>query len=186
MKYLVPDLSVEQLADIDIGYWHDRGIRCVFIDLDNTISHWRQTSITDDAMALIDKARDAGLTVVIFTNASEDRAREAAWNAGIGYYASARKPLPKRYRRAIAELDYENREIMAIGDQIFTDVLGGNLTGCTTVLISPLSEVEHSGTKLFRLLEKLITGREITFKDRLYPYPYEEEQPAEQTFDRGA
>ncbi|MCL1849480.1 MAG: YqeG family HAD IIIA-type phosphatase [Clostridiales bacterium] len=183
MKYLEPDLCVEYLSEIDICDWYARGIRCILIDLDNTISHWRKTAITDDAREMIGKARDAGLTVVIFSNASEERAKEAAWDAGIGYYAPAMKPLPKRYRKAITELSLENHEIMAIGDQVFTDILGGNLSGCTTVLISPLSEVEHSGTKLIRLLERIVTGRKITYKDDQYPYPSRDDLPSEQTFE---
>ena len=168
MKILKPDLCVEGLSDIDLGYWYRRGIRCILVDLDNTISPWGTTMITEEAKDLVEKSRSVGISVILFTNAAEARAREIAWDVGISYYASAKKPLPFYYKKAITELSYADGEIMTVGDQIFTDVLGGNLNGCITVLTSPLSSEEFSGTKMLRLLEKLIVGRKIVFRDRLY------------------
>ena len=161
MKLLQPDLSADRLTDIDLNYWYDQGIRCILIDLDNTIALWRHTDLTEDALAMITRARSMGMTAALFTNAPDKRAREAAWNAGISYYANARKPLPFRYRRAIAELSFSREEVMTIGDQVFTDVLGGNLVGCVTVLTSPLSVVEFSGTRLLRYLERIFAGRKL-------------------------
>jgi hypothetical protein len=165
MKILKPDLSIERLTDLDFVYWYAKGIRCVLVDLDNTIAPWRQTSITDDARAMIAKAREAGMTVALFTNAPESRAKEAAWDAGIGYFHSAAKPFPGKYRKAFSELSANNEEVMCIGDQIFTDVLGGNCMGCVTVLIPPLSEIEFSGTKILRWMEKHLAGRKEVFRD---------------------
>jgi HAD superfamily phosphatase (TIGR01668 family) len=166
MKLLKADLDVERLSEIDIGAWYANGIRCILVDLDNTVALWRSTDLTEDALLMVAKAREAGITVVLFTNAHEARAKEAAWNAGVGYYASARKPFPFKYRKAFAELGVLCSEVMAVGDQVFTDVLGGNLAGCATILASPLSETEFSGTKLLRLLEKLIAGRKLDFVEK--------------------
>ena len=169
MRILEPDMCVERLSDIDCNYWYGKGIRCVLVDLDNTISPWAKVEITDDAKAFIEKSKNAGVMVVLFSNATEGRVREAAWNAGINYYASARKPFPFRYKKAIAELSFCNTQILTIGDQVFTDVLGGNLTGCATILVAPLSEAEYVGTKFLRILERMIVRRKIVFQDELYP-----------------
>ena len=168
MKLIKPDLSVERLTEIMMPYWYDKGVRCVLIDLDNTISPWRKSYITEDAYAMIADCRAIGITVVLFTNANAQRACEAAWKAGINYYAKANKPFPFVYRKAISELGFHARQVMTIGDQIFTDVLGGNLAGCVTVLTAPLSEVEFSGTRLLRFLEKWLAGRKLIFRER-YP-----------------
>jgi len=164
MKLFKPDLKVESLTDINIPYWYDKGVRCVLIDLDNTISPWRTDNITDEAYSMISGCRDAGITVVLFTNASEKRAKEAAWKAGVAYYAKVRKPFTFRYKKAIAELGCKAGQVMAVGDQIFTDVLGGNLAGCVTVLTEPLTEVEFIGTRLLRFLEKWVVGRKLVFR----------------------
>ncbi len=165
MKLLQPDLTVDCLSDLDLADWYGRGIRAIFIDLDNTISPWRQNSVTGEARQLIDKARQAGITVVLFTNAGEIRAREVAWSLGISYYAAAKKPFAAMYRKAMGELALAGSEVLAIGDQVFTDVLGGNRAGCITVLTSPLSEEEYAGTKFLRFLERL-AGRKAVFHRR--------------------
>ncbi len=165
MKLIQPDLTVDCLNDLDLSYWYERGIRGIFIDLDNTISPWRQNSVTGEARELIDKARQAGIMIILFTNAGEIRAREVAWSLGIGYYASAKKPFAAMYRKAMKELELTGSEVLAIGDQVFTDVLGGNLAGCTTVLTSPLAQEEYAGTKFLRFLERL-AGRKAVFHSR--------------------
>ncbi|MCL1804440.1 MAG: YqeG family HAD IIIA-type phosphatase [Clostridiales bacterium] len=165
MKFLKPDLDVGRLGDIDVSDIYDKGIRCIFADLDNTIALWRRPELTGEAAAFVAAAREKGISVVIFTNAKEDRAREAAWEAGLAYYALARKPFPFKYHKAIAELGYRKSEVLAVGDQIFTDVLGGNLAGCTTALTSPLSGNEFAGTKALRFAEKLIAGRKLVYQE---------------------
>jgi len=168
-KFLKPDLYADLLTDIDFDVWREKGIRCVLVDLDNTIAPWRNTQITDEGKAMIVKAREAGMVVALFTNAPEHRAREAAWNAGVGYFHSAMKPFPGKYKKAIRELGVSSSEIMCIGDQIFTDVLGGNLMGCVTVLVPPISEREFSGTKILRFLERFLAGRKLFFKKKPCP-----------------
>ena len=164
MKLLQPDLHIDRLADIDLDAWHEKGIRCILVDLDNTISPWREGSITEEARDFFARARAVGMTAILFSNAKEAKAREAAWSIGIAYYASAGKPFSWTYRKALLELSYCKEETMAIGDQVFTDVLGGNIMGLTTVLIPPISAAEFFGTKVLRFLERVLAGRKT-------PYP---------------
>jgi hypothetical protein len=48
-----------------------------------------------------------------------------------------------------------------VGDQLFTDVLGGNLLGMYTILVEPLSPDEFPTTKLVRRLERLVRSRVV-------------------------
>jgi HAD superfamily phosphatase (TIGR01668 family) len=159
MKLLTPDLIAQQLADIDLQHWYAKGIRCILVDLDNTISPWNELRVTEDAERFIKDAREKDITIALFTNAPEERSREAAWHVGVAYFASAKKPFQPAYRKALAELHYKNTEVMAVGDQLFTDILGGNLAGFTTVLVPPLSEREFTGTKILRFMERVFLGR---------------------------
>jgi len=45
---------------------------------------------------------------------------------------------------------------VVVGDQLFTDVLGGNLAGLHTVLVPPLSRRELGYTRLVRRLERWV------------------------------
>jgi predicted HAD superfamily phosphohydrolase YqeG len=43
-----------------------------------------------------------------------------------------------------------------VGDQVFTDILGGNRSGLFTILVKPLARREFVGTKINRTLELII------------------------------
>jgi len=50
-------------------------------------------------------------------------------------------------------------ETAVVGDQLFTDILGGNRLGLFTVLVIPMSKREFIGTKIVRMLEKVLLYR---------------------------
>jgi uncharacterized protein len=68
------------------------------------------------------------------------------------------KPLPGAFRKAVAELGLEAAHVAMVGDQVFTDVLGGNWAGCKTILVKPLSDNALPHTKLVRNLEARVLG----------------------------
>jgi predicted HAD superfamily phosphohydrolase YqeG len=47
-------------------------------------------------------------------------------------------------------------ETAVVGDQIFTDVLGGNRLGLLTILVMPISPKEFISTQLVRKLERMV------------------------------
>ena len=53
------------------------------------------------------------------------------------------------------ENDYNESEVI-IGDQILTDVLGGNLVGITTILVNPISQKDFFLTNFTRIIERKI------------------------------
>ena len=68
------------------------------------------------------------------------------------------KPLPGAFRKAVAELGLEASRVAMVGDQVFTDVLGGNWAGCKTILVQPLSDNALPHTRLVRKLESKVLG----------------------------
>ena len=160
---LKPDIQIRSLADLDLFRLRQKGIKAVLIDLDNTISPWRQNRITREARDFFRRAAAEGIRVILFTNAKEPRARKAAAAAGLEVFPAAKKPFPGSYARIREQLGLKPAQILTIGDQIFTDTLGGNLAGCTTVLIPPLENNEYGGTKILRFLERLVGVRQ-TFR----------------------
>jgi len=69
------------------------------------------------------------------------------------------KPLISAFKKAIEFIKGMPEDTVMIGDQIFTDILGGNLLNLHTILIKPISDKEFIGTKINRWLEKVIAGR---------------------------
>ena len=85
---------------------------------------------------------------------------QALGELGIPLLARTKKPLPFAFWRALRLLGAHKKEAVVIGDQVFTDVLGGKLAGIYTILVEPLSFREARRTKFNRLVERLL-GRPI-------------------------
>ena len=82
------------------------------------------------------------------------------------YAHKGAKPFPGAFKVALEELDGCIDNTLIIGDQIFTDILGGNIMGIGTVLVDPISKKEFITTKFMRLLERILTGRKIKYDNR--------------------
>ena len=71
----------------------------------------------------------------------------------------AGKPNPASFRRAAQALGLPPHQVGMVGDQLFTDVLGGNLAGLHTILVHPLIDNALPHTRLARLLERRVLAR---------------------------
>ena len=92
---LKPDIQIRSLADLDLFRLRQKGIKAVLIDLDNTISPWRQNRITREARDFFRRAAAEGIRVILFTNAKEPRARKAAAAAGLEVFPAAKKTFSR-------------------------------------------------------------------------------------------
>jgi len=111
-----------------------------------------------DAREWLARVRQAGLSVCLLTNAATDgRVRPVAESLGVPWIVRALKPLPSGYLRAMRLLDTTPETTAMIGDQVFTDVYGGNRLGLYTILVDPMSTREALVTRLVqRPLERLV------------------------------
>lgn len=156
MNLLQPKALVTSLSGIDLeGLWN-QGKRGIILDLDNTITPWQQDVLTTEAELLIKSARAKGYRIHLLSNASNARAKRVADTLEIGFTAPGYKPFSQGYKQALQKLGLPGEQVIAIGDQVFTDVWGGNRAGCYTVLVTPLQSKEFIGTKITRLLERLV------------------------------
>lgn len=153
-ELLVPDLWVETPDAIDLQALARLGIRCLLVDIDNTLVPWGQGHVGDEAYHFVERARQAGLALVVLSNAR--RSRRASVAAALGVPSAPRgfKPLPSSFVRAARVVGCQPREAAVVGDQIWTDVLGGKLAGMYTVLVDPIWDREHLMTRLARHFER--------------------------------
>ena len=93
-------------------------------------------------------------SVYIFSNALPKRVEPFRRTLKVIGVPFALKPLKRNFKRMLKT--FKKEEIAIIGDQIFTDVFGGNKVGITTILVDPISKKDLIITKIFRFLEKLV------------------------------
>lgn len=160
MALFKPDHYYRRVTDIDLAALRAEGVDTLLIDIDNTILP-RDTGemvqeLSDWASALLGE----GFKVCLVSNNWHDHVKRIADRFGFCMIARALKPLPFGFRQAIRKLGSHKRTTAIIGDQMFTDILGGNLAGLTTVLVMPLSDSDLPHTLFLRRIEqRLLAGR---------------------------
>lgn len=156
---LRPDYFVDSIYDIDGRWLADKNIKAVIIDVDNTIMA-RGERLPDGKLRLwISGLRAAGIKLLIVSNNWTDRVKQIAGHLDLPLLAPAAKPLGPAYKIAIGRLGAATAATAIIGDQLFTDVLGGNRVGIKTVLVAPISEVDLVHTKALRVFERFLLKR---------------------------
>jgi len=160
LRWLRPSSRVSTVYDIDLGALRARGIRGVILDLDNTIVPWGVHEVSPRLSGWIATAQDADLRLCIVSNNMGRRVTAIAARLGLPIVAGALKPRRRALRRAMTVMGTTPEATALVGDQLFTDILGGNRLGLHTILVRSQSREEFMLTRLVRLVERfLLRGR---------------------------
>lgn len=133
----------------------------MIIDLDNTLVAWGAEEIPYRLKEWVGALKNDSFRLCLVSNAKVSRARQMGEDLGLPVVAPALKPTHKPFKRGLQSLGLPAEEVAVVGDQIFTDVLGGNRMGLYTILVDPISQREFIGTRFVRRIEKLFGFREI-------------------------
>lgn len=155
-RWLKPDLWVNSLAEVPLEGLRERGIRALIVDLDNTVACWNSPDVGEETRDWFQKAKARGFAVCLSSNNGYRRGAPVAAFLGLPLVCNAGKPRRRSFRQAMEILGSQPDETAVIGDQIFTDVLGGKRLGLFTVLVRPLSPKEFVTTRLARCVERLV------------------------------
>jgi hypothetical protein len=152
-------MYVDSLLDIPLEELSAAGLRAFIFDLDNTITEWNSQELRAEVEAWFKIIKERGFKACILSNNGEQRIIQIAQRLGIPFIHRARKPLRGSFLQAVALMEVNASEVAVIGDQIFTDVLGGNRAGLYTILVKPLARREFYGTKISRAMEFFVLRR---------------------------
>ena len=157
MDLLLPNRFAASLTDIDVEDLRNKGFESVILDMDNTLLPWKDSVVPKPVVEWVEWAKSKGLKLCIVSNThNPKRLIKIADDLGISCIHRALKPRRDGFEKALRTLDCDPERTVVVGDQIFTDVLGGNLSGMYTILVKPMHRREFVGTKLSRLFEYLI------------------------------
>ncbi|MDD3392018.1 MAG: YqeG family HAD IIIA-type phosphatase [Bacilli bacterium] len=171
MDKYIPDIYQQSIYTIDYQKLKDCGIKCLLFDLDNTLVPAKIDEPTKKVNELF-KELKKDFKVIIFSNSHKRRVSTFSEKLKVDFYHSACKPFTKNFKKVITNNDYNISEVAIIGDQVLTDIIGGNKVGITTILINPVSPIDSFFTKINRHIEKIIinklTSRNLFFKGHYY------------------
>lgn len=159
LKRFFPDYYYDSIFDIDLAHLKSSGVKGIILDLDNTIIARNSLTATDDLKRWLVKVQEMGFGACILSNNWKQRVSSVAAQVELPLVARAAKPRKGAFKRALNVLGTEKHETVVVGDQIFTDVFGGNIMGLRTILVMPMSNHDGIHTKLLRYLERWIIKR---------------------------
>lgn len=161
IEILQPRLFVQSIYDIDLEQLRTRGVRGLILDLDNTLVGWNQPAASIELEHWLADLRRSDFRICIVSNNLTDRVDAFSERIGVMAIAKAAKPRRRAFRVAMRRMGTGVPDTAVVGDQIFTDILGGNRLQLYTILVKPMNEREFWTTRMVRKVERAIMpGRE--------------------------
>ena len=168
MSILCPDYIFKSVDRISPQFLHERGIRALVLDVDNTLTAHDSQELTPGVADWIERMRDAGIALRISSNNTAARVRPFAEKLGLPFVSFSLRPAPRGLRIARRALGVEKREMALVGDQVFTDMLAAKFYGITVLMVQPVAPDFKWNIRFKRVLERPILARYYKKGGKLY------------------
>ena len=139
---------VASLPLVDVDELVGAGVELVLLDRDNTCVPRDVGEPPAEVMAWLSLC-------LVSNNFHSSQVGETARKMGCSVVDHAMKPAPFALRRAMRLMGATPERTVMVGDQVFTDVVAGNLAGVRTILVRPQSRSDLWYTHVFRVFERL-------------------------------
>lgn len=156
LSRFLPNEYVKSIFDVHPETLKEQGIKGIITDLDNTLVAWNIADATSEVIDWFEKMASVGIKITILSNNNEARVKIFSDPINMPFISSARKPLTNAFKLAARQMELEKESIVVIGDQVMTDVLGGNSAGFYTILVVPIVQTDSPITKLNRIMERRV------------------------------
>lgn len=158
MDKFIPDMYQKSIFDINYKKLKKSGIKCLLFDLDNTLVPYTTKHPTKQIKNLFAELSD-DFKVIIMSNSGKNRLRPFKEKLNVDVAFKSRKPLKGKYKKILEIYNYKPEEVAAIGDQLMTDIFGGNRVGLTTIYVNKIGPVEPFTTRFNRFWEKRLLNK---------------------------
>ncbi len=154
-----PDIYVESINKITAEILEGNKIKGIILDIDNTLVPNHVADADENAVKWIEAMKSKGFKLCIVSNGAKKRV--IRFNERLKLYAvhRAMKPVREAFLKAGRHMELKGEQIAVVGDQIFTDIYGGNRAGMLTILVKPIDMREGRMVRLKRVFEKMILRR---------------------------
>lgn len=154
MAIFKPTYALKKITEITPAALKKRGIKALILDVDNTLTTHNNPAPAEGVPEWIEMIKSAGIKLIIVSNNNAERVAPFAEILGVHFVPNGAKPLPMGFLRAVRELRIPKKNICAVGDQIFTDILGANLAGVRTIFVYPIEFETSLPFRIKRTVEK--------------------------------
>jgi HAD superfamily phosphatase (TIGR01668 family) len=151
-----PNVKLDKITDITFSVLQKYNINSLILDVDNTLSTHHGQVLTDGLEDWLDLMRQNGIKMTVLSNSKAPRLEPFAKKIGLDYISLGLKPLPFGFWRALKRLGSKRKNTAIVGDQIFTDIVGGNCVGLKTVLLTPIQLETSLRFRIKRKIESYV------------------------------
>lgn len=140
MKKIYPNLYYKKVEEITIETLLKNKIKLLILDVDNTLIDYYK-NLSEEVKQWAKEMKGQGIKLYILSNTNnKEKVEKVAKTLQIPYKHFAMKPLKRGFKYIQKETKIKPENIVVVGDQIFTDVLGGNRSNMFTILVDPIDE----------------------------------------------
>lgn len=161
-----PTWWMKSVLDIDENFIKTHHLRGFILDLDNTLSMHGSPAAEQGVMEWLEEMRGLGMKMIVLSNNTKKRVEPLARELGLDFISFGCKPLTIGVRRSLRRMRLPRQSVALVGDQIFTDIIGGNLSRVKTVLVEPFHLENKKSFKLKRKLESTVFKRDYSKLER--------------------
>lgn len=135
---LLPVLRARSVTELDPEMLTRRGIRLLMLDFDNTLVPYTTDLPTEAVERWLEKLRHSEVRLCVVSNSRKPRVRRFCQAHGLDCITHARKPGTDGIRRCMEKYGLQPEQCALVGDQIYTDTLGANCAGITSILVDAI------------------------------------------------
>ena len=134
----LPKVIVESVTEVSPRFLRERGIRLLMLDFDNTIVPYTTSTPTTQMSDWLKAMVQSEIQVCVVSNSKRDRVKVFCKMYDLPCITHARKPFQKGIRECLNRFQINPNECALAGDQIYTDTLGANSAGVTSILVNAI------------------------------------------------
>lgn len=156
---LYPNELFKSVKEISYDFLKQNKIKALILDVDNTLIDYEK-NLDDDIIKWVKELKEKEIKLYILSNSNKkEKVKTVAEKLKIEYEYFGKKPLKIGFKKVQKKLGEKPENIGVVGDQIFTDVLGGNMCKMFTILVDPIAEKDIWITLIKRPLENAIKNK---------------------------
>ena len=156
---LYPNELFNNVREIKIEFLRKNKINALILDVDNTLIDYDK-NLDEKTIEWAENLKEQGIKLYILSNSNKkEKVKTVAEKLKVEYEYFGKKPLKTGFKKVQKKLQEKSENIGVVGDQIFTDVLGGNICKMFTILVEPIAEKDILITLIKRPVENAIKSR---------------------------
>lgn len=149
----LPRLMVRELTQLTPELLQQKGIRLLMLDFDNTVIPYTTNLPTSEMDSWLRAMLTSDVRICVVSNSKSGRVPVFCRQYGLDYILRSKKPFPKGILACLERYGLPASACALAGDQIFTDTLGANCAGLTSILVKPIDN-HNIWLKLRHLVEQ--------------------------------